>query len=178
MVEMVQLTEDEMERIRWVDGTTVAEIRQTDAQYGNPYVEIAAYSDDDGEIVVYRENTGSETNEWRLEALPEDPQSFLEAAVREWIGNDEDPLAAYRWGVSSPSDDAVDEGHEGPVRILVEGDFCGYSPVGFVTESDGWEPIEFGSHAEAAEWIAEQESGMYRLGHNEMGRPTYTIVAA
>lgn len=178
MTEMVELTEEESDRIRWDDGTVVAEIRQIDAQYGNPYVEIVLHNDDEGEIVVYRENTGTETNEWRLDALPEDPQAFIEAAVWEWIGNDDDALAAYRWGFRSPSDDAVDESHEGPVRIVSEGFCYGHTPFGFVTEQDGWEPRVWDSRAKAIAWIEEEESEVYRLAHNEMGRPTYTVVAA
>ena len=69
------------------------------------------------------------------------------------------------------SDDA------GPFVILKTRYYYGASEMTTALKDEDGEIQEFASYKEAAKYISEIESEVYRLSHNESGRPIYTIIS-
>jgi len=106
----------------------------------------------------------------------ENPDKFLSDCAYAWASNEEDPqLEGYRWELSDPADDEVEEDYEGPVRIVKESYFLRHYPVDYVRDEQG-EVMVFDDRAAAQAWVDESEEGIYHLSHCEAGRPTYIIV--
>lgn len=176
------------------EATVIDSMRQTHAQYENPSVTLLQITDADNAnnlpmgAIVYQENTGSDTNAYlledtELEDVARDPRAFLEACVMEWAGNVEsdggDGLDLIRWGVTEPAEVPAD--YTGECQIISIGCYYSHSPVRYVEETDETgrsSVVVFPTRAAAQEWIDEQSEEVYRLDHNEAGRPTYYIVEA
>ena len=108
------------------------------------------------------------------------PSAFLRDCASEWAGNCGEycELEMLAWGLKSADDLAVAEDYDGECKIIIEGNFYGYSPINYAKDEMGNDDLIFESRQLAQEWIDVQEDGTYYLSHNEAGRPAYTIVEA
>lgn len=88
--------------------------------------------------------------------------------------------AAARCNARDEDPETVADDYTGTCRIITARDYN--SPTRsycyVMEESSNPEPLEFDSPAAAQQWIDETESEVYRLDHNESGRPDYFIVEA
>ena len=104
--------------------------------------------------------------------LTDDPEDVVRAIIDGWEHDETDLSWLVAWGydiegLTPPPPD----GYTGPCKIVAVGCYGGYQSADYV--DDTWPNI-----AAAEAWIAEQYQHQYDLAHNEMGRPTYRIVAA
>lgn len=143
---------------------------------GIDYGSVRVWALDDGKHLVAWGDNG-ETNHIVSDDFDADE-------IHEWLIPDDNSLssvdmAAIRANVmgidaiqSASASDKADE-----YAILETHFFNGpredTAPIGGYNNAD-----YFDTYAAAAEWIAEQESEVYRCGHNESGRPRYTIIPA
>lgn len=95
-----------------------------------------------------------------------------------WLITDDADAAAVA-NARDEDPEVVADDHTGPCHIMSKSDMYGYSVYAYELdrESNQQDRLEFDSRAEAQEWIDETESEIYRLAHNEAGRPDYFIVA-
>lgn len=135
---------------------------------------------------------GSDTIHEVLDEVPSDAAGFLRDIVGDYISenitcrNERSGLiAGYEWGLRSVEGDAVPDDHVGEVFIVEVRKYNdGHEGISFVTKRDveehhdGRKVHVFADRATAICWIAEQEEGVYRQGHNECGRPNYYVIAA
>ncbi len=73
--------------------------------------------------------------------------------------------------------EGAEEGSEGPFYVLMTRYTAAYEETCFVPDESGYEPLAFDTYADAEEWIAAAEDGVYCASHDEVERPSYTIVA-
>lgn len=109
-----------------------------------------------------------------------DPVNFLRDCASEWAGNSGESceLEMLAWSLISAEDLQVGEDYEGKCKIIIEGNYYGYSPIDYAKDEMGNDIMIFDDRASAQNWINDAEGGVYYTQHNEAGRPTYTIVEA
>lgn len=171
------------------DYTVIDSISQHGSQYGAPSVTLATIDNPDNDAglpvgtVIYVEDDGAETTYFALDEeesaeAKADPAAYLRAAAEEWSRNGEDfIIESCLWGLRSPSQYEIPDSYTGECRILVEESYYGYDPTYWEYDPETRGELVFATVAEARAWIAQAESGVYHLSHNEAGRPSYTIVA-
>ena len=166
--------------------TEIATLSQPQTQYGNLSValwQITTATQDLPVGAILLRESDAESRDYLLDATEAattlaNTDAFLRSCAREWAVNDDLPqLELYRWGLFAPADDAVDADYAEPVVIVSVGCYHGWTPIDYVKTHAG-DTIEFNCAADAQAWIDEHNAGTYYLGHNEAGRPSYTIVKA
>jgi len=68
------------------------------------------------------------------------------------------------------------EGDEGPFYILATHYWYGATETSNFVTDDRYEPLGFETFEDARAWIANADSEVYYLAHNEYARPTYKVV--
>lgn len=159
-----------------LDGrTTIATISQSQNQFDN--YSVTLYELDGKKYIV--EDLMNDANYYEIEDSDDvsAPLDFVRQVASDWAGNeDETDIELMRWNLRDVSDFEVDDDYDGQCRIVIEGNFYGYSPIDYASEN--YETLIFDSRQQAQDWIDSAEDGTYCTQHNEAGRPTYTIVAA
>jgi hypothetical protein len=156
----------------------VASLSQSVNQFGN--YSLTLRRTDSGQFFMYEDQVND--SKYYLVSADEaaDPASFLRNCASEWAGNCDDnaDLEMIAWGLRGADDFEVTDDFDGECKIIVEGDYYGYSPIDYAKDDMGNDVLVFDTRQEAADWIEQQEDGIYCLSHNEAGRPNYTIVEA
>lgn len=159
-----------------LDGiTTIATISQSQNQFDN--YSVTLYELDGKKYIV--EDIMNDSNYYEIEESDDisAPLDFVRKVASDWAWNeDETDIELMRWNLRDVSDFKVDDDYDGQCRIVIEGNFYGYSPIDYALEN--YETLIFDSRQQAQDWIDSAEDGTYFTQHNEAGRPTYTIVAA
>jgi hypothetical protein len=74
--------------------------------------------------------------------------------------------------------DAAAEDAEGPFYVVMTRYYYGGpTEVSEIVEDDEGGPRKFATYDDAFEWVEAEEEGIYHTGHDEIGRPSYVIVA-
>lgn len=174
---MNDLYYEELKNIDFDDCEEIASLSQNCDEYDNYNYKL--YRTEDGKVIL-KEDMCSDSNYYWVDnsdITDNNYNDFLKECAMNWAGNGEEDERVQRiaWGFDSPESYAVNKDYKEPVKILSISHYYGYEPISYVKNENG-DDMQFGTYAEAAEWIDEQESDIYYLSHGEHSRPDYYIV--
>jgi hypothetical protein len=134
------------------------------ADAGRDYGQVRAYKMGDWYVIQYGDNgetnyaTDYKTDDLAVWLIP-DALAGVDLAI----------CIANTRGIGAVV--AAEDDHDGPCKILRTRDYYGpYSRTDLLDE-------DFDDYAAAQAWIESVEADVYVTNHNEIGRPTYTIIS-
>jgi hypothetical protein len=143
------------------------------AAAGHDYGFVAAYQMPKGDYMVSYGNNGQ--TDYAIADNADDLACWLLPGGDDGCDGSEDAaiIVASIRGITEVT--AAAETDEGPFRVIVTREYYGPTAVSDWS-GDGNRTFEFDTYVEAQAWIDERDNEVYTTTHNEIGRPTYTIV--